>query len=138
MEIQRHGQTINERALLKPMELIAHDSNLEIIVSLPKLHPGIETLERHCTEEGSPAPFEIRRRMRQRSHTKETDGKLGVVHVPDFSFLLDLVDFRIRYTLEEVESSEREMWKNGRDVEKDVDEFLNMLRDRVRRRIPRG
>jgi len=110
---------VNERALLSHLMPLSTLPNLVITLDCPKLHPKFETPDRHFTTTGSPPPFPIHRRLRQRYHCVETDDRVGVIENPDFPILLPYVHDYVwpGKTKQEMEEVERDMWKNGEDVE---------------------
>jgi hypothetical protein len=116
---------INERAVLAPLIRLCNTQDLKIVISLPKLHPKFEQEARHFTSE-SPAPFHLHRRLRQRHHVcMNSRGYPEVIYKADFPFLLDIIDFHDRPLLE-LEEEERGYWKNGDDVEREVNEINAM------------
>jgi hypothetical protein len=125
-----HGETcswsvVNERAVLAPLIRLCKIQDLESSISLPKLHPTYEQEARHFTSE-SLVPFHLHRRLRQRHHGRTSStGRLEVFYKADFPFLLDIIDFHDR-PLAVLEEEERGYWKEGRDVEKDVNEVNTM------------
>lgn len=125
-----HGETcswsvVNERAVLAPLIRLCKTQDLELSISLPKLHPTYEQEARHFTSE-SLVPFHLHRRLRQRHHGRtSSSGRLEVVYKADFPFLLDIIDFHDR-PLADLEEKERGYWKDGGDVEKDVNEINAM------------
>ncbi|OCK78679.1 hypothetical protein K432DRAFT_252881, partial [Lepidopterella palustris CBS 459.81] len=112
---------VNERAILSPLGLLASIPDLDICINLPKLHPRLESPDRHFME-GSPAPtFEIHRRLRQRYHCEEgRNGHLWVRSKIDFPVMLEICEFIDALGNEvtpmtEIEEKERAMWKRGVD-----------------------
>lgn len=105
---------VNERAFLAPLEILAANSDLNITVNLPKLHPKYESQDRHFTAFGNPPSFIITRRLRQFYHAfiSSASDKFLVRFAQDFPTIYQHgVD-----NLEEVEQRERKMWENGEDV----------------------
>ena len=107
---------VNERAILSPLTPLTNIPHLNFSINLPKLHPGLERLDRHFGED-SPAPtFKIQRRLRQSYHGKETsEGHFRVSYEADFPLLLGCPDFEDT-PLAEIEVMERSLWKRGVDV----------------------
>ncbi|KAH5130171.1 hypothetical protein HBH70_194970 [Parastagonospora nodorum] len=104
---------VNERAFLAPLETLAANSDLNIIVNLPKLHPKYESQDRHFTIYSTPPSFTITRRLRQSYYafSRGDSDQLLVRFAQDFPTLYQHgVD-----DLEEVEQRERKMWENGED-----------------------
>jgi hypothetical protein len=67
---------VNERALLSHLIPLSTLSNLKITLDFPKLHPKFETPDRHFTTASDPPPFPIHRRLRQRYHGMERNGRV--------------------------------------------------------------
>jgi hypothetical protein len=110
---------VHERAILSPLSTLTNVSNLNISVNLPKLHPILETPERHFMKETPAPPFSIERRRPQQYHSVPDSGALAVEYFPDFPCYSDF-DYAWSLTNDEVEELEREMWKNGEDVQADA------------------
>jgi hypothetical protein len=107
---------VNERAILSSLESLSANVELEVSVNLPKLHPKWESPDRHFNEEGPACLLGIHRRFRQRVHTiTRDDGSLHEKHEPDFPVLYELADWDETSTIEQVEESERRIWKEGDD-----------------------
>ncbi|KAF2116813.1 hypothetical protein BDV96DRAFT_598659 [Lophiotrema nucula] len=116
---------VNERAVLAPFTPIFRNTHLTTTQSLPKLHPKFEKEQRHFVHE-SQAPCQLQRRLRRRVHTWETvNGREIPVLKADFPFSWDIYD----KSIEETEAQERVDWMNGIDVEKRVNDFIQMLDD---------
>jgi hypothetical protein len=112
---------VNERAIISPLKQLSGTPSLDICVYLPKLHPRLESEDRHFINK--PQLFDLQRTLRQRYHAKKTEkGSLEVIHQPDFPFLIDILEYAM-LPLAEVEEEERADWKNGRDVEEVVKEI---------------
>ncbi|KAF2027773.1 hypothetical protein EK21DRAFT_114560 [Setomelanomma holmii] len=93
--------------------------NVRLDHDLPKLHPMWAHPDRHLTDNGTPPPFVIHRRYRQKYHGIEaSDGRLSVKYSPDFLILHELVHFDL--TIEEVEELEGKIWERGDDPMDDV------------------
>jgi hypothetical protein len=139
--------TVNERAALSPLVSLCNSPHLQVSANLPKLHPKWETSDRHFTEYSNPPPLPIRRRYRQRHHgVEDENGGLKVVSRPDFPILYELaywtydeeemqrqlagepsvpMDLREEeLSLRNIERSEREEWKAGRDPINIFDDFM--------------
>ena len=108
---------INERAILSPLAPLTNIPHFNFSINLPKLHPGLERLDRHFGED-SPAPtFKIQRRLRQSYHSKETsECHFRVSYEADFPLLLGCPSFE-NTPLAEIEVMERSLWKRGVNVE---------------------
>ncbi|KAI0431604.1 hypothetical protein F5Y09DRAFT_184541 [Xylaria sp. FL1042] len=94
--------------------------HLDVIVNLPKLHPGMAKPDSHFTQDNSPPPFTIHRRVRQRWHCIEKEsGELGVDYSPDFPIMEMSREFEnaFQFSLEFIEEYERRLWESGIDVE---------------------
>lgn len=110
---------VNERGILSPIERLAEENDLETSVILPKLHPKLETPDRHYCEGSSAPAFEIRRVLRQRYHA-EGHGK-GVTYRADFPILPDDSDYEDEDDDDppaELERWERSLWEKGVNVKK--------------------
>jgi hypothetical protein len=125
---------VHERALLSCLTPLYTDEELNITISLPKLHPKYENEERHFTK-GTHIPFHIIRRLRQSTHTYTYEtGGIGITERSDFPFLLVLEELEAEMagkreewgfsapeypskSMAEIEEEERQQWRNGRDVE---------------------
>jgi hypothetical protein len=97
---------VNERVILRPLEPLIDQPDLNMIMYLPKVHPGWEA-ERpdwYYGNDSSPSRFRICRRLRQRFHTKkEAQGRIGsVLHQEDFPVMLGWEGYE-EMSLEEVE-----------------------------------
>ncbi|KAF2647223.1 hypothetical protein K491DRAFT_741649 [Lophiostoma macrostomum CBS 122681] len=119
---------VNERCILAPLLPLAKILRLV----LPKLHPDLETSERHFTED-SASPFQIRRVLRQRYHAQSNehhdprndasqDPPTKVIFKGDFPITLETCRFFYEpdftsASLEEIEEDERDKWRRGVDVE---------------------
>jgi hypothetical protein len=110
---------VGEREFLAPMEALARESDVRIVVNLPKLHALHEDLEKHYMEDCAPPPFTIERRVRQRVHGfySSSRGRSHAQHKSDFPILSYNSDDSDE---DETARGERErlMWKRGEDVEK--------------------
>ncbi|ORY04861.1 hypothetical protein BCR34DRAFT_572388 [Clohesyomyces aquaticus] len=117
---------VHERAILSPLIRLANTSSphLALTVSLPMLHPGLETPDRHFLAYCTDCPFHIHRFVRQRwHHFRASDSGpifdqrcLGTVkHEPDFPLTFESEGWE-DCTFEQCESRERELWKAGEDV----------------------
>ncbi|KAH7401210.1 hypothetical protein BKA66DRAFT_405926 [Pyrenochaeta sp. MPI-SDFR-AT-0127] len=114
---------VNERALLAPITRLSGSRNLTISIVLPKLHPKLESDDRHFIS-GSPISFQLYRRLRQRWHAREPTPACssGIVHGPDFPFLIDGGEEFALMPLADLEEEERTWWRDGTDVEELVRE----------------
>lgn len=112
---------VNERAILSPLTQLTRIPNFSI--TLPKLHPGLESADRHFGEDSPAPPFKIQRRLRQSYHSNETcKGNFCVRREADFPLLLGCPGFEDT-PLAELEVIERSWWKGGFDVKKFLDEY---------------
>ncbi|KAI0813821.1 hypothetical protein GGR55DRAFT_636041 [Xylaria sp. FL0064] len=101
--------------------------HVNVVVNLPKLHPGVARPDSHFTELDSPSSFTIQRRIRQRWHCiEEENGELHAKYSPNFPIMemsREFVQFILEYErvtqtpLEQVEEYERGLWETGVDVE---------------------
>ncbi|KAF2002009.1 hypothetical protein P154DRAFT_521180 [Amniculicola lignicola CBS 123094] len=118
---------VNEKKALNHLTKLACLEELNFLILLPKLHPKYETEACHFIHPGPPVPFNIHRVLRQRIHGDETvPGTFQVVESPDFPFLLDIDEY-LDLPLEEVEEEERKRWAEGEDVERYVEEYIDIL-----------
>jgi hypothetical protein len=118
---------VNERAFLAPLETLAANSDLNITVNLPKLHPKYESKDRHFTVYSTPPSFTITRRLRQSYYAfiRGDSDQLLVRFAQDFPILYQHgVD-----DLEEVEQRERKMWENGEDVSAELHRITRLRGD---------
>jgi hypothetical protein len=115
---------VNERAILYPLEPLIGIADLDMSVSLPKLHPRHENPYRHFIQDNP--VFNIHRRLRQIHHgRKYKHGTFGVNTRRDFpisgNFFNDLYDFMDMQVEQmspaELERKERERWVKVGDVE---------------------
>jgi hypothetical protein len=63
---QESWTVVNERAIVSFLTPLAILPGLDITVDLPKLHPKLETPERHFTDNSPPPPFPTNQILRQR------------------------------------------------------------------------
>jgi hypothetical protein len=111
---------VNERVLVSPLTRLNLDKDIEMTLSLPKLHPKFAQDSRHYTSE-SGTPFRLHRRLRQNWHaTMSADGILRREYKTDFPFFQEIIDFEDR-TMGEVERVERSGWMTGMDMEEEVE-----------------
>jgi hypothetical protein len=117
---------VHERATLSPLAQLSNSPSVNIHISLPKLHPGLEGQDRHFCN-GDYTFFHLHRRMRQRYHCiKAGQGQDDLKFQPDFPFLLLLVDF-VDLSVAEIEREERSWWRSGIDVESGIREVNKWL-----------
>ncbi|KAH7071244.1 hypothetical protein BKA63DRAFT_69539 [Paraphoma chrysanthemicola] len=121
-----HDQThywaiINERAFLEPVVKSLERSDVKISIHLPLLNPAMENAHRHFLEPKSAPNLTIVRRVRQRYHgIVNSRGRLCVRERGDFP-LLDLGSYPFEdLNKEELRSVERELWKQGIDVQHEL------------------
>jgi hypothetical protein len=108
---------INERGIISPLNQLSDNGDLEVSISLPKLHPRFETESRHFTSDGMPTPFDLHRRFRQRHHGRITSrGLAEVLYKPEYPYLVDVIGYH-EMSVAELEAEERDWWKEGGDVE---------------------
>ncbi|KAI0522229.1 hypothetical protein F5B22DRAFT_466099 [Xylaria bambusicola] len=131
--------TVKERMVLRTLSaaLTAHKqapSQTEtpqapdVVVSLPKLHPGMAAPGSHFTQDSLSLPFTIQRRYRQRWHCKETsNGDLDIQYRPDFPIMEELrhLEPDREWTLQGIEELEITLLESGEDVEAVFGELLN-------------
>jgi hypothetical protein len=111
---------VNERVLVSPLARLIQDKDIEMTLSLPKLHPKFAQDSRHYTGD-SVTPFRLHRRLRQNWHgTMSADGILKRNYRVDFPFFQEIADFEDR-TMGDVERSERSGWMAGMDMEEEVE-----------------
>ncbi|KAF2494342.1 hypothetical protein BU16DRAFT_619469 [Lophium mytilinum] len=120
---------VNERAILHPLESLLSLPDLNMCISLPKLHPLWENPYRHYVQDNT--MFKMHRRLRQSHHGREyEDGTFVVLEKQDFPILGNFwndVEARCKaqnpqlevffYSPTEMESMERDSWLFGEDVE---------------------
>lgn len=108
---------VNERAILSPLASL--NTNLNISIDLPKLHPKWERPDWHFTKDSPQLPVFIHRRYRQRYHVVEcSDGSLSILLKPDFPIFFELTGWDM--TMEEIEKYERTAWEAGQDPLQDL------------------
>jgi len=116
---QAYWAHINERAFVSPVVASVEKANVEIIVYLPILNPRLEVPSRHILD--AEPSFTIIRRRRQKHHGYvNTRGRLFVVEKGDFP-LLEVGGYPFEdMGKEELEALERELWKQGLDVQHEI------------------
>jgi hypothetical protein len=106
---------INERAVLVPiLGFVSALQEVDVSITLPKLHPKYEDPERHFIT--PPPGVRLHRALRQRWYG-HADGE--VEHSPDFPFLIDMEQYRMM-PMGEVEEQERAQRAQGVDVDGNV------------------
>jgi hypothetical protein len=106
---------INERAVLAPiLGFVSALQEVNVSITLPKLHPKCEDPERHFTT--CPPGVHLHRALRQRWYG-HADGE--VEHSPDFPFLIDTKPYW-GMPMGEVEETERAQRAQGVDVDGNV------------------
>jgi hypothetical protein len=121
---------VNERAILRPLEPLIEISDLDMSISLPKLHPLWENPYRHFIQD-KPI-FNIERRPRHIYHGKRNpayqEGEFYVLERRDFPFLgnfeNEVIDFLNemgpehdlkKWSAAKLEAFERDLWVKGGD-----------------------
>jgi hypothetical protein len=85
---QESWTVVNERAIVSFLTPLAILPGPDITLDLPKLHPKIETPERHFTDNSLPLHFPTNRILWQRSFDGDIErGVLSVMYKADFLFL---------------------------------------------------
>ncbi|KAF2108846.1 hypothetical protein BDV96DRAFT_636546 [Lophiotrema nucula] len=116
---------VNERAILAPLTQFSSTTNINISLSLPKLHPRFERDDYHFISTDQ-TPFNLHRRVRQRFHVLEDlRGDLQVLFKPDFPEFYTLV--KDVMPSEEAEELERDGWRRGLDIGEIIDELAMHL-----------
>lgn len=114
---------VDEQVALSYLCQLSEAPYLDILLSLPKLHPKLEKEELHLTQTESLC-FTIHRRVRQRYFGDVSEeGADKMVCKPDFPFLLIAVEF-VDMKMAEIEEKERCMWEMGIDVKEMMHEVL--------------
>ncbi|KAI0004054.1 hypothetical protein F4779DRAFT_600412 [Xylariaceae sp. FL0662B] len=108
---------VNERDIVSHLTPLTTIPDLNVVVSLPKLHPRLEKADRHFAEDTPASAFKITRRLRQRYHPGEdSEGHTCVIYSPDFPTLGGYPGFEDA-PLEELEKIERDLIKRGIDID---------------------
>lgn len=108
---------VNEHEILSHFEALQTGTpSLNMVATLPKLHPQKQDPQRHYLGDNI-APFEIRRVLRQRYRVVNygTAGASMVIYVQDFPHGLGHPDFD-DMSLAELEQHEAKLWRLGVDV----------------------
>lgn len=106
---------VNERATLLHLSPLSDIPDLAVKVTIPKLHPRFESVDRHFTEDSSPPWFELHRKLRQSYHGRNSPSDLSVTYKADFPILLGVANFA-KTPLDVIERKERWLWRNGINV----------------------
>jgi hypothetical protein len=121
---QESWTVINERAIVSFLTPLAILPGLDTTLDLPKLHPKLETPERHFTDNSPPSPFPTNRILRHRSFGEDNGrDELDVMHRAEFPFLWEYVGTSFGVddiTVAELEVHERSLWKRGYEVEQEI------------------
>ena len=115
---------VNERAVLSQFEPLASNSDLDMCFELPKLHPKLETPQRHYIADEtvndssftSLFPLKIRRILRQRYQSmKSGTGHYQTIYAQDFPHCVGH-PLSKDWSLATMEQWEGDMWRSGEDV----------------------
>lgn len=102
---------VNERAILDPVAPLAATANFDFCLELP----------RHCDDNIDMPPFKIQRRQRQQYFGYiDRSGHSQVVKKLDFPMLEAGYPTLEMLTAAELEECERDMWREGIDIEREI------------------
>jgi hypothetical protein len=111
---------VNERVLVSPLTRLSQDKDIEMTLSLPKLHPKFTKESRHYTGD-SITPFRLYRRLRHNYHAvMSAQGIFECQFKSDFPFFQHMEEFWDK-TMGEVEELERSDWMIGMDIEQELE-----------------
>ena len=113
---------VNERTTLSSLARLSNSPSVDIHLSLPKLHLGLKSQDRHYVNEDHTF-FHLHRRIRQRYHsTKSEQGRDDLKFQADFPFLLHCIEF-VDLSVAEIERKEHSWWRRGIDIESGLKEL---------------
>jgi hypothetical protein len=121
---------VNERAVLSDLAVMEPHPILEIIVTLPNLHPKWSSPERHFTEDSSHGTLLVKRAHRLRHFAMEAgNGTFEVAYKPDFPLTSEIANVEElgNIPMEALEDWERGIWEQGRHPHEEFGDGVGLV-----------